>query len=139
SAKISVLKADGTPKFSAGNLSLNINKFLMNRETSTEALPFEYADFDIAGKQINFVSETENINIENFSFNPKNADFKNIALKPVNFSKNKTALDLNVKQLQLKINELKLVENKLKVDVQKLLLNGVQGKIAAAKKLGAKK
>lgn len=138
SAKISVLKPDGTPKFSAGNLSLNINKFLMNRETSTEALPFEYADFDIAGKQINFVSETENINIENFSFNPKNADFKNIAVKPVNFSK-KTVLDLNVKQLQLKINELKLVENKLKVDVQKVLLNGVQGKIASAKKSGVKK
>jgi len=138
-AKISVLKPDGTPKFSAGNLSLNINKFLMNRETSREALPFEYADFDIAGKQIHFVSETENINIENFSFNQKNADFKNIALKPVNFSKNKTALDLNVKQLQLKINELKLVENKLKVDVQKVLLNGVEGKIAAAKKSGAKK
>ena len=138
-AKVSVLKPDGNPKFSAGNVTLNINKFLMNRETSAESLPFEYANFDIAGQHLNFVSDTENINIENFSFNPKNADLKNIALKPVISAENKTKLALNIKQIQLKINELKLVENKLKVDVQKVLLNSVQGNISAAKKNGAKK
>lgn len=138
-AKIAVLKPDGTPKISAANVTVNINKFLMDRETSKSPLPFEYSDFSVAGRQINFVSETQNINVAALAFNQKSADLRNLSLKPTNSTQSKTAMDLGVERIQLKINELKFVDQKLKMDVGNVLVNSVQGKILTAKNPNRKK
>lgn len=138
-AKISVLQPNGTPKLSAGNLNVNINKFLMNSETSKSTLPFEYADFSVAGRQISFVSENQNITLAALALNPKSADVRNIRLSPVSANRSRTVMDLDAERIQVKINELKFIEQKLKLDVGNVLVNSMKGKILTAKNQDKKK
>lgn len=138
-AKILVLQPDGTPKMSAGNITANINKFIMDGETSKSSLPFEYAHFSIASRQINFVSETQKITISALVFNPKAADIRNLSMKPTSSTNSKTVMDLDAERIQLKINELQFIEKKLKLDIQNVLVNSVQGKIRTAKNPSKKK
>ncbi|ACU08937.1 hypothetical protein FIC_02507 [Flavobacteriaceae bacterium 3519-10] len=138
-AKISILNPNGTPKLSAADVTLNINKFVMDSETSKSPLPFEYANFSVAGKQINFVTETQNINIAALAFNPKAVDIRLLRMKPAGQQTTKTIMDLDVDRVRLNINEFRFVENKLKLDVQNILISSMQGKIQAAKNSQKKK
>ena len=128
-AKISILKPAGTPLLNVENISLNINKFLMNADTSKQPLPFQYADFNISGKNIGFSSETENVKIAAMALTPKSAELSSFSIKPTVSKSDKTLLDLTAQKVKLQINELKFVENRLKLNVQNVLINSVDGKI----------
>ncbi|MCP2037170.1 hypothetical protein [Chryseobacterium sp. HSC-36S06] len=131
-AKITVLKPNSSELLNAENISLDINKFLMNGDTSKDPLPFQYADFKISGKNIGFSSETESMKIAAVSLSPKAVDLGNISIKPTQSKSDKTLMDLNVRRINLKINEFKFVENKLKLNVENVLVSTLNGKISAA-------
>lgn len=138
-AKISILKPAGTPLLDVENISLNINKFLMNGDTSKQPLPFQYADFNISGKNIGFSSETENVKIAAMALTPKSAELSSFSIKPTVSKSDKTLLDLTAQKVKLQINELKFVENRLKLNVQNVLINSVNGKIITGTNKNKKK
>ena len=130
-AKVNILKPDGTPYLTVGNITMNINRFLMNGDTSKEPLPFRYTDFKVSGKNIDFSSENERVSIAAIALNPKSADIRNIMIKPVVSGSDKTLMDLTAQHVNLKLNVLKFEDHKLKLDVQHVLVNALNGKITA--------
>jgi len=132
-AKIEILNPNGSPLFSAENLSLKVNQFLMNEESAKGNIPFQYNDFKINGNGIRYFSDTQNINVAQLSINPKFGDLQNISVKPTVVLPQKASLDLTAKQLQLKINEWKFINNKLSLNIQNVLVDAVKGKITSAK------
>ena len=138
-AKIKILKPNGTPLFIAENLTMNINKFLMNDETAKGNIPFNYDNFKINGKNLNYISDRENVKVSALAINPKSADLRNVSVKPTVSVSDKTLMDLNANRINLKINEWNFLNNKLKLDVQNVLINGLNGKVTAAKNPNKKK
>ncbi len=131
-AKIDIVKPNGNPLFSAGNLRMNIEQLLMNEETARGNIPFEYNDFKIDGQNINYISNTQNIKVSTIAITPKMADLKNISMKPTVAVTDKTLMDLAAQNVNIKVNEWKFVDNKLKLNVQNVLVNGLNGKIVGA-------
>lgn len=138
-AQIAILKSNGSPLFGAENLTMNINKFLMNSETAKGNIPFQYDDFKINGKQIHYFSETQNVNVASLNIDPKSANLTNISVKPTAISPNKSSMDLTLQHLQLKIKEWKFIENKLSLNIDDVLVNSLNGKITSAKNPQKKK
>ena len=62
-AKINIVKPNGNPLFIAENLTMNINKFLMNDETAKGNIPFNYDNFKMNGKNLNYISDRENVKV----------------------------------------------------------------------------
>ncbi|QOW11184.1 hypothetical protein Q73A0000_12860 [Kaistella flava (ex Peng et al. 2021)] len=131
-AKIDILKPTGTPLFVAENLTMQISQLVMNDETAKGTLPFEYASFDIKGKNINYVSDNENVKVATLNIQPKSADLRNVSVKPTAINPNKTSLDLTTQSLQLKLNNWEFINNRLKLDVQNILVNQLNGTIKTA-------
>ncbi|KIA90064.1 hypothetical protein [Kaistella jeonii] len=128
-AKINIVNPNGSPLFSAGNLTMNLNKFKMNEETAKGNIPFQYNDFKIDGQNINYISNTEKVNVAALSISPKLADLKNISVKPTVSASDKTLLDLTAQNINLKINDWTFLNNKLKLNIQNILVSELNGKI----------
>lgn len=138
-AQISILKPNGNRLFAAENLSMNLNKFLMNSETAKGKIPFQYGDFKIAGTNINYFSETQNVSVAGLNINPKSADLTNISVKPIAISPTKSSLDLTLQQVQLKIKEWNFIDNKLALNIDNVFVDALKGKIISAKNPQKKK
>ena len=138
-AKINIVKPNGSPLFSAGNLTLNINQLVMNEETAKGNIPFQYNDFKIVGKQINYVSNSENVKAGAVSISPKWADFRNISVNPTVSTSDQTLLDFTVQNVNLKIKEWNFRNRKLKFNIENILVNGLNGKIVGAEHPKTKK
>ena len=132
-AKIEILKPNGNQLFGANNISMSINKLVMNEETAKGNIPFQYTNFGINGKDIRYSTDAQNVNVALLNLDPKSADLQNISIKPTAIFANKSSLDLNAKQIFLKINEWKFVDNKLSLDIENVLVDALKGKIETAK------
>lgn len=128
-AKINILNPNGTPFFAAGNLTMKINKFAMNEQTAKGNIPFQYNDFTINGKEVFYSSNTQNVNVEALSINPKSANLQAVSVKSTVSKSDKTLLDIDAKQVNLAIKEWNFVENKLKLNIDNVVINELNGKI----------
>ena len=128
-AKINIVKSNGNPLFSAGNLTMKIEQFVMNEETARGNIPFQYNNFKIDGRNLNYVSNTQNIKVAAIALNPKMAELRTISMKPRASASDKTLLDLDAQNVTMKVNEWKFVDNKLKLNIQNVLVDGLKGKI----------
>ena len=138
-ATVDIRKPTGSPLFGAENLTMQINRMMMNDETAKGNIPFNYEDFNIKGKNITYFSPTQNIAVENLVIRPKAADLRTIVVKPTTIQSDKTSLDLTADQLNLRVNNWEFVNNKLKLDVQNVLVNQLNGSIRTAKNAKKKK
>lgn len=138
-ATVDIRKPTGSPLFGAENLTMQINRMMMNDETAKGNIPFNYEDFNIKGKNITYFSPTQNIAVENLVIRPKAADLRTIVVKPTSIQSDKTSLDLTADQLNLRVNNWEFVNNKLKLDVQNVLVNQLNGSIRTAKNAKKKK
>jgi len=131
-AKIQILKPNGNKLFSAGDLNLDVNKLVMDEETAKGNIPFSYEKFLIKGKDINYITKTQDVKVASLAVNPKSADLRSVLIKPTVSVSSKTLADLAANRVTLQLNEWNLKDNKLKLDAQSLYVNGLSGKIAAA-------
>ena len=138
-AKINILKSNGSTLFGADNLTMNITRLVMNDETAKGNIPFQYENFDIQGKNINYGSASQNVKVASLKINPKSADLLNVSVKPTTFHPDKTSLDLMAQRLHFKINHWEFLQNKLKLDVETVLVNQLNGKIKTANNSKKKK
>ncbi|MEG1666508.1 hypothetical protein [Chryseobacterium sp.] len=135
-AKVQVVKPDETDLFFAEDLSVNINKLELTKESSKEVIPVLYKDFKIAGKGIHY-NDQQNISVESFDLNPKGGQIRNIVAKHT--SSPKMAMDFKANLVQFNINDFKFIDKKLNLDVKDVLIDGINGKITAGKPVPKKK
>ena len=128
-AKINILKSNGTSLFGADQLTMKITRLVMNDETAKGNIPFQYENFDIQGKNINYGSASQHVKVASLKINPKSVDLLNVSVKPTSIHPDKTSLDVTAQRLQLKINKWEFLKNKLNLDIETVLVNQLNGKI----------
>lgn len=138
-AKINMMKPDGSPKFTAADLNAHINKLVMNDETARGNIPFLYQDFNISGQQLQYISKSEKIRIGALTTNSKSADLHLVSVQSVNPSAAATRMNLHAPRLQVRMNEMKFEDNKLKLNIENVLVQNLEGKIASPNTPPAKK
>lgn len=138
-AVLSILKPDGTPKFSAANLNVSVSKLRMDEETAKGSIPFSFENYKIDGRQIQYASPSQKILVGAFAMNPHSADIRNVSARPTVSGSDKTLLDLTASQLSLKINEWKFIDKKLKLDIENVLVSNLNGRIQAGSGKAKKK
>lgn len=136
-SKFDIYNAEGTSTLATEGITMNIKKIMMDAETMKSALPFEYSDFNVSGKNIYFSNANQNFRIGELEFNPKILDIKNVQARPKSSAQN-NSLNLSLGQIQAQINTLEFVDKKLKLNVEKALVNNLNGSILSQGKSKAK-
>lgn len=129
-AIVQINKPDGNKLFSAGNLNLNIDQLMFNKETSDQVIPIGYKDFLFSGKDIVY-SNHQNISIESVALNPKSGEIRNIMLSPGTSGERKTALGAKADHIAFNINKFEFLNKKLSLDIRDVLIDHVNGTIRA--------
>ncbi|WP_160138989.1 hypothetical protein [Chryseobacterium sp. c4a] len=123
-------KPDGNRLLSAGNLNLNINKLVFNKETSEQIIPVAYKDFTFSGKNIVY-TDHQNIAIGSIALKPTNGEIRNLSLTPGTQTHEKTTMDLKSNHIAFTINKLEFLNKKLNLDVKDILVENANGIIRA--------
>ncbi len=128
-AQVQILKPNGTTLFSSADLNLNINKMVMDEETAKGNIPFSYEKFLISGKDVQYISETQNVALQAFAVNQNSLNLQKIVLKPTVSTSSKTLADVSADKIAMKINEWKFINNKLKLNAENAFIKGLSGNI----------
>lgn len=123
-------KPDGSRLLSAGNLNLNINKLVFNKETSEQIIPIGYKDFTFSGKDITY-SNHQNITVGSIALKPTNGELRDISFSPNSVANGKTTLDLISNHVAFNINKLEFINKKLNLDIKDFLIENLNGTIKA--------
>lgn len=132
-AKVQILKPNGNKIFTAGNLNLDVRKFKLDEQTAKGNIPFAYDKFLIKGKNINYISETQDVKVASLALNQTSGDLRSILVKPTNINPQKASLNLISDRIRFTVDNWKLENDKLKLNAKTLLIDGLNGTIAAAK------
>ncbi|WES96248.1 hypothetical protein P2W68_15495 [Chryseobacterium arthrosphaerae] len=137
-AVVQINKPDGNRLLTAGNLNLNINKLLFNKETSEQVVPVGYKDFTFSGKDIVY-SDHQNITIGSIALKPSNGEIRDVILTPGDLSGKKTAMELKTSHVAFNINKLDFVDKKLVLDFKDVLIENANGTIKGGENKPVKK
>ncbi len=136
---VEVLKPNGTRLFSVEKLNMDVSKIAMDDQTAKGNIPFKYEKFKIDGRQLSYISETENIKVLAATVTTKSADLKFVSIKPIVSNSSKTSIDATVKNVHFLVNNWGFENNKLKLDAKSLLLDQINGKIITSNKKSTSK
>ncbi|WP_137906174.1 hypothetical protein [Chryseobacterium sp. 2VB] len=136
-AIVKITKPDGNNLLSVGNLSVNINQLMFNKETSEQIIPISYKDFTIAGKDIEY-SNAQNITMRSLALKPANGEVRDVVLTPGHPAERKAAVVLKTDHIAFNINKLEFIDKKLNVDIKDLLVENVNGTFKAGEKPAGK-
>lgn len=131
-AIINIIKPDQSPLFTAQNLSFKMDKILMNAETKKEKIPFKYNTFTINGKNLSYFTGNEQVDLASVKIDPKMAVLNSINLKTTQSAADKNTFDLQTKSIVVKIKEWVIENSKLNLEINEVLINQIQGKMATA-------
>lgn len=129
--KVQILKQNGKQLFSAENINLNINKLSMNEETAKGNIPFNYEKFLISGKNLNYITDYQDIKVKTIAINPSSVESRGISVKPIISTTEKALLDINLSHAYAIVNNWKLDNNKLKLDIKNIVADGLNGTLIA--------
>lgn len=132
-AIVKITKTDGNNLLSVGNLSVNINQLMFNKETSEQIIPIGYKDFTIAARNIEY-SNAQNITIRSLALKPANGEIRDVILTPGHPAERKATVVLKTDHIAFNINKLEFVDKKLNVDLKDLLVENVNGTFKAGEK-----
>ncbi len=129
-AVVQINKPDGNKLLSSGNLNLNVNQLLFNKETSEQVIPVGYQDFTFSGKDIEY-SDHQNISVGSVALKPASGEIRNVILTPGASATGKTTMDIRTDHIAFNINTLEFVEKKLNLDLKDALVENVNGTVKA--------
>ncbi|UKB83827.1 hypothetical protein LF887_22985 [Chryseobacterium sp. MEBOG06] len=129
-AVVQINKQDGSKLLSAGNLNLNINQLIFNKETSEKIVPIEYKDFTFSGKNIEYAGR-QNISVGSIALKPTNGEIRDIMLTPGSSGEEKRSIGLRTGHIAFNINKLEFIDKKLNLDIKDVLVENVNGTIKA--------
>ncbi|MDM1554100.1 hypothetical protein HX126_05960 [Chryseobacterium indologenes] len=123
-------KPDGNSLLSAGNLNLNVNQLVFNKETSEQVIPINYKNFTFSGKDIVY-ADHQNITVGSVALKPTNGEIKDLSLTPGSQPNGKMTMDLKSNHIAFNINKLEFINKKLNLDVKDILVENANGVINA--------
>lgn len=123
-------KADGSRLLSAGNLNLDINQLVFNKETSEQVIPVGYKDFTFAGRDIVY-ADHQNMAIRSVALKPTSGEIRDLSLTPGSQTNGKTTIDLKSNHIAFNINKLEFINRKLNLDIKDILVENANGSINA--------
>lgn len=129
-AAAQINKADGSRLLSAGNMSLNINKLVFNKETSEQIVPVGYKDFTFSGRDIIY-ADHQNIAVGSVALKPTNGEIRDLSFSPGSPDNAKTTMDLKSSHIAFNINKLEFINKKLNLDIKDILVENANGTINA--------
>ncbi len=129
-AAAQINKADGSRLLSAGNMSLNINKLVFNKETSEQIVPVGYKDFTFSGRDIVY-ADHQNIAVGSVALKPTNGEIRDLSFSPGSPDNAKTTMDLKSSHIAFNINKLEFINKKLNLDIKDILVENANGTINA--------
>lgn len=132
-AIVKVTKPDGNNLLSVGNLTVNINQLIFNKETSEQVIPIGYKDFKIAANNIEY-SNAQNITVRSLALKPASGEIWDVILTPGHPVTGKAAAALKTNHIAFNINKLEFVDKKMNVDLKDLLVENVNGTFKAGEK-----
>ncbi|WP_426476456.1 hypothetical protein ACP3T3_14025 [Chryseobacterium sp. CBSDS_008] len=130
---VQINKPDGNKLLSAGNLNLNINQLIFNKETSEQVIPIGYKDFTIAGRNIEY-SNAQNVTIRSLALKPSNGEIWDVILTPAYSATGKAVTALKTNHIAFNINKLEFVDKKMNIDLKDLLVENINGTFKAGEK-----
>lgn len=130
---VKVTKPDGNNLLSVGNLTVNINQLIFNKETSEQVIPIGYKDFKIAANNIEY-SNAQNITVRSLALKPASGEIWDVILTPGHPVTGKAAAALKTNHIAFNINKLEFVDKKMNVDLKDLLVENVNGTFKAGEK-----
>lgn len=137
-ALIHIDKPNGTKLLSSKEVDLNIKNLHFDKEISEEKIPLRYGDFSFSAKDFQFYNH-QDIKAESITLNPKKGDIRNISVVPNTSLSEKTTMNLKAHQISFNINKWEILEKKLHLDIQKILVNQVNGHITEGNSKSGKK
>lgn len=132
-AIVKVTKPDGNNFLSVGNLTVNINQLMFNKETSEQVIPIGYKDFTIAARNIEY-SNAQNITVRSLALKPESGEIWDVILTPGHPVTGNAAAVLKTNHIAFNINKLEFVDKKMNVDLKDLLVENVNGTFKAGEK-----
>ncbi len=137
--KVHIIKPNNQNLFTAENLNLGISKLLMNEETAKGNIPFAYEKFLISGKNLNYLTDNQNIKVAALSINPKSIESRGISVKPLVSVSKKPLFDFTLSHAYIIINDWKLENNQLKLNIKNIVADGMNGKLTEPENENRKK
>lgn len=132
-AIVRINKPDGNKLLSVGNLNLNINQLMFNKETSEQIIPVGYKDFTVAGRDIEY-SNHQNITVRSLALKPSSGEIRDVVLSGDNSETGKLIEGLRTDHIAFNINKLEFADKKLDLDLKDLLIENVNGTFTAGEK-----
>lgn len=132
-AIVRINKPDGNKLLSVGNLNLNINQLMFNKETSEQIIPVGYKDFTVAGRDIEY-SNHQNITVRSLALKPSSGEIRDVVLSGGNSEAGKLIEGLRTDHIAFNINKLEFVDKKLDIDLKDLLIENVNGTFTVGEK-----
>ncbi|WP_313004439.1 hypothetical protein [Chryseobacterium gleum] len=132
-AIVRINKPDGNKLLSVGNLNLNINQLMFNKETSEQIIPVGYKDFTVAGRDIEY-SNHQNITVRSLALKPSSGEIRDVVLSGGNSETGKRIEGLRTDHIAFNINKLEFADKKLDLDLKDLLIENVNGTFTAGEK-----
>lgn len=130
-------KADGSKLLSAGNLNLNINQLIFNKETAEQVIPVGYKDFTFSGRDIVY-ADHQNVAVGSIALKPTNGEIRDLSFTPGSQSSGKTTMDLKTNHIAFNINKLEFINKKLNLDIKDVLVENANGIIKAGENTSKK-
>ena len=131
--KVEILKPDTSRLFAAGLLNLSITEMRIDEQTAKGNIPFAYEKFLVSGKDLNYISNNQNIKVNSIAANPKSVESKGISVKPTVHDPQQPTMDFTLSHIYATVNHWKMENSKLKMDVKDIVVDGLNGSLAPAK------
>lgn len=132
-AIVRINKPDGNKLLSVGNLNLNINQLMFNKETSEQIIPVGYKDFTVAGRDIEY-SNHQNITVRSLALKPSSGEIHDVVLSAGTSETGKSMEGLRTDHIAFNINKLEFIDKKLDLDLKDLLIENINGTFTAGEK-----
>ncbi len=124
--QLEILKPDGTPGFSVANVNAKIDQFKLNEELSKSGALFGFENYNVNGEALHLKTNSESISANRFEISPKNAGLHKIALKS-----HHDETKFNISSILINFNEWSFKNKQLQFDIDKILIDQPNGKLAA--------
>lgn len=129
--EIEILQNQEHKVFSATQLNLLVDDFLLSNGVENTALPFQMSNFSVNGRDIFFQNKEYQAEASVLVFENNAGNLSNLKLIPKTSIKNKTKVETALKSLTFLLNTWKISDKKIHLDFQKIDIDGLDTKVNA--------
>lgn len=128
---IRVVDEIGNTKLLVKGLFVNGKNFVFDDKSAKEKVPFQYEKLEALGQNVTVQTDNEHYTIGRLKLTPSEGFLSNLDVKSMKELPEKMFMDYKAQSFQYKIRDWSFVESKLNLDVERLIVDGLNGSIKA--------